>query len=130
VNVNEPEDLAERAAAFKDRFQRDTGEETPSAPRRMAPRITRAEAIHRVDPVYDPALVPPGPGLSALLEVTVGPDGTVRNVKVIKSTGIPALDQAAVEALQQYVYKPAERDGVPYESRRLERISFKGMRSN
>jgi len=88
-------------------------------------RITRAEPLNRVEPAYDPGLVPPGPGLNVLLEVTVGSDGTVRNVKVIKSTGIPALDQAAVEAVQQWVYKPAERDGVPYESRRLERLTFR-----
>jgi len=96
-----------------------------SDPGSIRHRITRAEPVNRVEPVYDPAAVPAGPGLNALLEVTVGADGTVRNVKVIKSTGIPALDQAAVEAVQQWVYKPAERDGVPYESRRLERITFR-----
>lgn len=88
-------------------------------------RITRAEVVQKVDPIYDPNDIPEeSRGLTALFEVTVGTSGTVTNVKVIKSTGKPTLDQAGVEAVQQYIYSPAENDGVPFESRRLERISF------
>jgi TonB family protein len=106
-------------------------ESVPDRPGRASPRhrITRAEPMSKVEPIYDHSVVPPGPGLNALVEVTVGADGTVRNVKVIKSTGIPSLDQSAVEAIQQWVYRPAERDGVPYESRRLERMTFRPIAS-
>lgn len=88
-------------------------------------RIKRAEVVQKVDPVYDTQLVPEGRGLTALMEVTVGTSGTVTNVKVIKSTGNPTLDAAGIDAIQQYIYTPAEKDGVPFESRRLERVSFR-----
>jgi protein TonB len=45
-----------------------------------------------------------------MLEATVGEDGKVRNVKVRKS--IPLLDQAAIDALKQWEYAPATRNGV------------------
>ena len=47
---------------------------------------------------------------AVVLQATVGEDGKVRNIKVIKS--IPLLDQAAIDALSQWVYAPATRNGV------------------
>jgi len=110
--------------AFGEAFRNQEG---ASAPDRAATgrRITRAEVVQKVDPVFDPEMVPEGRGLTALMEVTVTTAGTVGNVKVIKSTGNPELDSSGVEAINQYIYNPAEKDGVPFESRRLERITFR-----
>ncbi len=47
---------------------------------------------------------------AVVLQATVGEDGKVRNIKVLKS--IPLLDQAAIDALSQWVYAPATRNGV------------------
>jgi periplasmic protein TonB len=46
-----------------------------------------------------------------LLHVLVGKDGRVKNVKVIKS--VTGLDQAAVDAVKRWVFKPALSNNKP-----------------
>lgn len=46
-----------------------------------------------------------------ILEATISPQGKVTNVKVLR--GIPLLDQAAMDAVTQWVYTPTLLNGVP-----------------
>ena len=46
-----------------------------------------------------------------ILEATISPQGKVTDIKVLR--GIPLLDQAAVEAVRQWVYTPTLLNGVP-----------------
>jgi len=46
-----------------------------------------------------------------ILECTISPQGRVNDVKILR--GIPLLDQAAVEAVRQWVYTPTLLNGVP-----------------
>jgi protein TonB len=46
-----------------------------------------------------------------ILEATVDERGRVSDVKVLR--GLPMLDEAAVEAVRQWVYTPTLLDGVP-----------------
>jgi periplasmic protein TonB len=46
-----------------------------------------------------------------IIEATIGPNGKVRDVKVLRS--IPLLDQAAVEAVRQWEFTPTLLNGVP-----------------
>ena len=65
-----------------------------------------------------PALAPEGvtqPATVVLL-VTVGLDGQARELSVAESAG-PALDAAAVAALVRWKFRPAQRDGQPFEAR-------------
>ena len=48
-------------------------------------------------------------GVSAL--ATIGPDGRVQDVRVLRS--IPLLDAAAIEAVKQWQYTPTLLNGVP-----------------
>ena len=43
--------------------------------------------------------------------VIIGPDGAVRDAKVLRS--IPLLDQAALDAVKQWVFTPTLLNGVP-----------------
>ncbi len=45
------------------------------------------------------------------LAFTVSADGTVRDVKVAKSSGSDGLDDAAVECVGKWHYRPAVKDG-------------------
>ena len=45
------------------------------------------------------------------LEATVGPDGKVVDTRVLQS--VPMLDQAAIDAVQQWQYEPATQNGKP-----------------
>jgi TonB family protein len=47
-----------------------------------------------------------------LLEVVVGPDGGVRDVRVVRRLGA-GLDERAVEAVRQWRFSPARRLGIP-----------------
>jgi TonB family protein len=46
-----------------------------------------------------------------ILEIIVGPDGSVRDLKVVKS--MPLLDAAAVNAVRQWKYAPPVVNGQP-----------------
>jgi protein TonB len=46
-----------------------------------------------------------------ILECTISPAGKVSDVKVLR--GIPLLDQAAIDAVKQWVYTPTLLNGVP-----------------
>jgi len=65
-----------------------------------------------------PAVAPEGENREAtvVLLVTVGADGSVRDVSVASSGG-PALDGAAIAAVLRWKFKPALRDGQPFEAR-------------
>ena len=45
------------------------------------------------------------------IEATIGPDGAVKDAKVLRS--IPLLDQAALDAVRQWVFTPTLLNGVP-----------------
>jgi protein TonB len=46
-----------------------------------------------------------------ILEATIGTDGRVTDVKVLRS--IPLLDQAAIDAVKQWQYTPTTLNGQP-----------------
>jgi len=46
-----------------------------------------------------------------ILEIIIGTDGAVRDVKVLRS--IPLLDQAAIDTAKQWRYEPTQLNGVP-----------------
>jgi TonB family protein len=58
-----------------------------------------------------------------VLSVTIGLDGRVEEAAVSESAG-PAFDAAAIEAVRQFVFSPAEVDGQPSRIRILYRYEF------
>ena len=67
--------------------------------------------IKDVQPVY-PALAQSAHVTGAVtIEATIGSDGKVMDAKVIHS--IPLLDQAALDAVQQWEYLPTMLNGKP-----------------
>ncbi len=59
-----------------------------------------------------------------MLKVLVRADGSVGSVEVTESSGIPALDQAAVRQAGAWVFAPATRDGQPIEAWALISVWF------
>jgi len=58
----------------------------------------------------------------AVVSLLVAEDGNVRDIKLVKSTGIPSLDQKMIEAAGKYKFLPASQGGkaVPFEISNLE----------
>jgi protein TonB len=69
------------------------------------------EAVTRVPPEYPDIARQSGIEGTVQLQALVGKDGRVKDVKVVK--GIPVLDEAAVSAVRQWVFKPALTNNKP-----------------
>jgi TonB family protein len=78
-----------------------------------APEVTRPpEVLSSVPPVYPEAARRERRGGAVSLLVTLDADGAVMRVEVVESAGAD-LDWAALGALTQYAFRPAEIDGRP-----------------
>ena len=82
-----------------------------SGPVRAVGDIKPPKLIKRVDPVYPEEAKKAGIEGVVIVEATTGIYGRVQNVKILRS--IPALDQAALDAVYQWVYEPALINGKP-----------------
>jgi protein TonB len=56
------------------------------------------------------------------LAVLIGKDGTVKDARVVQS--VSALDQAAVDAVRQWTFRPGTRDGEPVDTKVELSINF------
>jgi protein TonB len=83
----------------------------PPAPVRVGSVVKEPRKLKHVEAAYPrPAVLARVEGL-VVLECTIDVTGHVADVRVLR--GVPALDQAAVEAVRQWAYAPTLLDGVP-----------------
>jgi len=99
-----------------------SGAATP--PAEAAQPLEPATLVSKVDPVYPEAARRAGVEGTVVLEATIGPDGRVTRVDVLR--GLPfGLSEAAAAAVARWQYRPARgRDG-PTVSRKEVRIEFR-----
>jgi protein TonB len=83
----------------------------PQQPVRIGGQISAPELLRRVEPVYpDIAVIAKVTG-TVILEAVVATDGSVQTVKVLRP--VKFLDQAAIDAVKQWRYKPLVLNGIP-----------------
>ena len=87
---------------------------TPTPVVRVGGEIKEPTKIVSVPPVYPDAAKQARVQGVVILECTVSPAGRVVDVKVLQ--GVPLLDQAAVDAVKQWIYTPTLLNGVPSRS--------------
>ncbi|MDE2517162.1 MAG: energy transducer TonB [Rhodospirillales bacterium] len=75
-------------------------------------------------PAYPIAAARHGEQGAVLLTIHVLPDGRAGDVEVSRSSGYPALDQAALNAVRKWHFLPALKDGQPVESSFPFRVVF------
>ena len=83
----------------------------PSAPVRVGGNIKQPTKTHDAKPVYPPIAQSARVQGVVIIEATIGPDGRVKEAKVLRS--IPLLDQAALDAVKQWQFTPTLLNGVP-----------------
>jgi protein TonB len=83
----------------------------PQAPIRVGGAIKQPNKIKNVNPVYPPIAQSARVSGVVIIEATIGPDGHVKDAKVLRS--IPLLDQAALDAVKQWQFTPTLLNGVP-----------------
>ena len=75
-------------------------------PRRVGGAIPEPTGAHRVDPVF-----PAGVRGSVILEITIGRDGRVEDVRTLRADD--GFEAPAVAAIRQWRYEPTIVDGRP-----------------
>ena len=83
----------------------------PKAPLHVGGVISAPTKIVHVPPAYPAIARSARVSGVVILEATIGEDGTVRNVRVLRS--IPLLDQAAIDAVRQWRFTPTLLNGQP-----------------
>jgi protein TonB len=78
---------------------------------RVGGQIKEPKKLKNVNPTYPDIAKQARVQGVVILECTISPQGKVTDVKVLRS--IPLLDQAAMEAVKQWVYTPTLLNGVP-----------------
>lgn len=91
------------------RAQETTPNTQGSKPEEAKSKVTRPKAIDMPDPepVADPGKGP------TVFSVVIGTDGLVHDIRMIKSSNSDKADANALQAVKQWRFKPAMRDGVP-----------------
>jgi len=85
----------------------------PSEPIRVSEGVQEAKILKRVMPVYPPlARSARISGVVRLVGI-IARDGTIRNLQLV--SGHPLLAPAAIQAVQQWVYRPTLLSGEPVE---------------
>jgi protein TonB len=83
----------------------------PHVPVRLSDGMRAPRKVANVDPVYPRvAQIAHVEGV-VILEATIDARGRVMDVRVLRS--VPLLDEAAIEAVRQWIYTPTLLNGVP-----------------
>ena len=91
----------------------------PETPKKAAPpetvrvggTIRQPLKVRNVDPVYPAIAQAAHVQGTVIIEATLSPDGRMMNARILRS--VPLLDQAALEAVRQWEYRPTMLNGVP-----------------
>ncbi len=75
--------------------------------------MSQASLISQTKPVYPPLAKQARIQGIVILEAVIGKDGMVSEIKVLN--GHPLLQQAAIDAVSQWKYKPTLLNGEPVE---------------
>lgn len=98
--------------------------EVASSGQPPSPAIAQA-GISTPAPVYPPQALKQRQDGVVSMDVLIGRDGLVKEVKVISASPAGVFDDAAVQAVRKWRMKPAMRDGVAIEEWRRVPIQFK-----
>ncbi|MBN1655544.1 MAG: TonB-dependent receptor [Deltaproteobacteria bacterium] len=91
-------------------------ESEPKGPPPAQPEITPPRLLEFVEATYPKSAREAGLEAKVELEITIGPDGLVSDVKVISPAG-NGFDEEALEAAKRFRFEPAKRGDTPVASR-------------
>jgi periplasmic protein TonB len=80
---------------------------------RVSQGVTQGMVLHKVQPTYPPLARTARVQGSVILAAVIGKDGAIQNLHVL--SGHPLLQQAALEAVKQWKYRPYILNGEPVE---------------
>lgn len=83
----------------------------PAEPVRVGGQIRAPEKVQDVAPVYPAIAMQARVEGVVIIEAVIGTDGRVQDARVLRPE--PLLDQAALTAVRQWVYRPTLLNGIP-----------------
>jgi len=98
------------AVAAKEQADAAARAKAKAAAVRVGGKIEPPIKMNDVAPVYPAIAQNAGVTGSVIIEATIGADGRIIDARVLRS--IPLLDQAALDAVRQWEYKPTLLNGV------------------
>ena len=99
------------AAANTDALAAASHAKGPSAPLPVGGDVKPAQLVRSVPPVYPPIAKSQRISGNVTLDALIDPSGNVAELKVL--SGPPLLHRAALDAVKQWKYSPAQLDGTP-----------------
>ena len=94
----------------------------PSGPMRIGGSIKEPRKIRHVPPIFPADAVAAGVEGTVVLTAVLGKDGAVKDVAVV--TGVPVLNDAALNAVRLWVFTPTLLNGVPVEVAMTVTVNF------
>jgi protein TonB len=82
-------------------------------PQRIGGNVQESRLIHQVKPAYPPLAKQARVQGAVVLEAVINKEGTIQSLRVV--TGHPLLTGAALDAVQQWRYRPTLLNGEPVE---------------
>jgi protein TonB len=98
-----------------------TAQTSPSPP---VGETANMKVNKRVDPVYPAGARRDGEQGTGMFKVLVDEKGHPLDVQVLKSSGFPRLDAAALEAIRKWVFSPAMQNGQGVQSWTRVQVAF------
>jgi protein TonB len=95
-------------------------------PAKAGGQIQQAVLITRKEPEYPKIARQTGAKGAVVLNATIGKDGRVKSVTAV--SGHPMLQNAAKEAVKQWIYRPTLLNGTPVETDTQIILNFVGDR--
>jgi TonB family protein len=95
----------------------------PDGPRISSSDLSGPAALRKVDPKYPPALISEHMEGEVVLYAVIRRDGSVDSIQLVRGID-EQLDAYAMEALSQWKFRPAARQGSPVELEAIVHIPF------
>jgi TonB family protein len=93
-----------------------------AGPVRVGGDIRPPTKVRHVDPVYPARAREAGVGGIVIIDATVGVDGSIRDARILRGQAL--LNQAALDAVSQWVFTPTLLNGAPVEVMMTVTINF------
>ena len=95
----------------------------PSAPLRLSSTIAEGMLLKKLLPAYPPIAKVTRKEGTVVLQATISANGTIENLRVV--SGHPMLQQAALDAVKEWRYRPYLLNGQPIEVETTINVIFK-----
>ncbi|TDK28329.1 energy transducer TonB [Luteimonas aestuarii] len=101
-----------------------TAPSTPTATPPSAGVAAIPRLVHAPPPEYPRDALRSGATGEVVIRIDVGPDGRPASLEVVRSSRNRSLDRAALQAVRQWRFEPAMRDGTPVAASVQQTVTF------